>query len=308
MSRDGWCLAAVVVIAASGLSAPATAHTAPVERLATARPEAWAMRYFAAALLDSGLGEGDGLGAGGIEAGVELGWLPSLSARQRTVGFDGTKEEDLNRSPVVARPVVRVGLPLGLAATLGWVPPIELDGATANVLTAALSRSFTHGDRTRLELRLAGSRASVRGDFTCPAAAAAAGADPVRNPYGCEAASRDEQRFATIGFGAALVRRFTAGGSEPEARLALAAHHFDGSFHVDALYGGFHDQARLENRSWLTTVSAGLALAAGRRSRIAFEVFYAPLAVERPTGNGAERRREADDLLTARALVTVRLR
>ena len=239
---------------------------------------------------------------------MEAAWLPSLSERQRTVGFDGTKTEDLNRSPLLGRPVVRIGLPAGLVATAGWIPPLELDGAKANVLTLALGRSFASGERSRIELRLAAAHASIRGDFTCPAAAAAAGDDPLRNPYGCDQPSSDEQRSTTVGVEAAFAIRLGPGERRPELRFGAGAHHFDGTFHVDATYFGFHDETHLSNVSWLGTYSAGLAFPAGERTRLAFEVLYSPLAVERLTGEGSTREREQDGLLHARALLAFRLR
>src|SRR5690348_15324471 len=77
-------------------------------------PEGWGLKYFASASLLSGLQPPEpreGHHVGSVSVGFELGWLPSLDAGQRQIGFKGTTPEDLNKAPIFARPVVRIGLP-----------------------------------------------------------------------------------------------------------------------------------------------------------------------------------------------------
>ncbi|QQR73039.1 MAG: hypothetical protein IPJ17_16345 [Holophagales bacterium] len=289
------------------VAAPLLAHAGHVERVTASSPEAWAMRWFAAALVESGAGGPATLAPGNFELGVEALEIPHLSARQRTVGFDGTKTEDLNRTPLAARPEVSLGLPGGWIVTAGWIPPIELDGAKANVLTLSLGRSFRFGDRGRVALRAAAAHATVRGDFTCPAAAAAAGDDPIANPYGCDEPSHDEQRFDTVGLTAAFGWRLGTRSTSPELTLAAGSHRFDGTFHVDATYVGFQDTTHLTNKSWITTAAVGLAVPVGERARLDLAAHVAPLSVERHIGTGPLERRERDDLLQVRAGFAVRL-
>lgn len=106
----------------------------------------------------------------------------------------------------------------------------------------------------------------IRGDFTCPAAAAAAGDDPIANPYGCDEPSHDEQRFDTVGLTAAFGWRLGTRSTSPELTLAAGSHRFDGAFHVDATYVGFQDTTHLTNKSWITTAAVGLAVPVGERS------------------------------------------
>ena len=61
------------------------------------------MFYFTAVSLFSGLGTPRSREPGSIEVGFELGAIPYLDQDQRRVGFDGTTEEDLNKSPIFAR-------------------------------------------------------------------------------------------------------------------------------------------------------------------------------------------------------------
>ena len=66
-------------------------------------PEAWALKYFTAVSLLTSLGGVEVREPWSIEVGLELTSVPHLDREQRTVGFGGFKEEDLNRSPVSAR-------------------------------------------------------------------------------------------------------------------------------------------------------------------------------------------------------------
>src|SRR5947199_10413331 len=78
------------------------------------RPEAWGLKYFASTSLLSGLQPPEppeGHRIGSISLGLELGWLPALDEGQRRIGFNGKALEDLNKAPMMIRPVLRVGLP-----------------------------------------------------------------------------------------------------------------------------------------------------------------------------------------------------
>lgn len=104
------------------VAAPLLAHAGHVEKVTATSPEAWAMgARFAAALVESGAGGPATLAPGSFELGVEALEIPHLSARQRTVGFDGTKTgRDIpigRRSPPVRK--VSLGLPGGLIVTAG---------------------------------------------------------------------------------------------------------------------------------------------------------------------------------------------
>lgn len=74
------------------------------EFLHSNRPEAWAMNYVTSITLLSGLSVPRSRALGSIEGGVELDWIPQLSSAQRQIGFNGIKEEDLNKAPIFGRP------------------------------------------------------------------------------------------------------------------------------------------------------------------------------------------------------------
>lgn len=125
-------------------------------------------------------------------AAAELGAVPRLSADEQRVGFDGVKQEDLNRSPVFGRVRGVTGLGDGWVAELAWTPPLEIDRAKPrDLFAAAIGKRIVERSGTTLSLRAFGQHGIAEGDITCPARLAKV-TDPVRNPFGCRAASDDQ--------------------------------------------------------------------------------------------------------------------
>jgi hypothetical protein len=303
-------LTARTIAALAGLSLPAASALAqPVldfaEELDAERPEAWAMRWFSAALEPTGFGAPERRDPGAVGVGFEVGWLPHLSKAERTVGFSGTKTEDLNRTPLVGRIRADVGLGAGFTLGAGWIPPIELDGAEGNLVSAWLERPLYESDRIRLGATLVATTGEVDGDFTCDEESVAAGDDPVGNPYSCESVSKDEIQFDSWGVELAAAWRFS-GPAELEAHLAAAYRELDSEFHVDARWDGLIDRSILLYDGSDYTIAAGLARRLGERTRLAGEVVYVPLDVVRdPLGRAPS---ENDALLNVRLLLTWRAR
>src|SRR5579871_261003 len=108
-----------VVCACSGGAVAQTVFTGSVHKTFDS-PEGWALKYFTSATIMSGLEPPEPLGehaqVGSINLGFESGWLPALNPARASVGFSGRKQEDVNKSPIFMRPVVRVGLPWRLTA------------------------------------------------------------------------------------------------------------------------------------------------------------------------------------------------
>jgi hypothetical protein len=272
----------------------------PVEELAFDRPEAWAMNWVSSVTVLSRMGPAERREPWSLEAGLELGWIPELSARQRTVGFGGLKEEDLNQVPVFVRPRLTVGLPGGFAATVGLVPPVEISGVETEQLALGIDRPFDLGGGWGAAVRVFAAAGSSKGSFTCTADDARFQDDFERNPFGCRAPSNDEATLRSAGLELA--------GSYTTARdvapyLAASINVFDNEFQVDAFTFEIHDRSRLEvdGSAWALTGGVGLPL--GRGARLAAEAYYAPLPVDR-----RDAPREDDPLLNARVLLSYRWR
>jgi hypothetical protein len=73
------------------------------EHLASDRPEAWAMNYVAASTFMTAFGATPTLAAWRWGVVLDLGDIPRLSEAQQRVGFNGIKQEDLNKSPIFGR-------------------------------------------------------------------------------------------------------------------------------------------------------------------------------------------------------------
>lgn len=270
-----------------------------VEILAKDRPEAWAMKLIGSELLLTSLGLPDHSTPWSVDLGLELGWLPPLDASQRLIGFNGTKEENVNRTPLFARPRVAVGLPAELSLTVALIPPARIGGIRPNVVAVALGRPLFDRGRWRLSGRVYGQYGSLEGDITCDRDTVEAGNDPARNPFGCQAPSEDKMtiRSAGIELGGAL---HASDRIEPYA--AVAWNYFDTDFEVNAVYSDFVDHSLLLTSSPTVSVTTGVGYQLDQRIRITGEVLFTPLDVQR---KGI---RVGDDLWTIRASLSYRLR
>ena len=287
------------------LASPARAqfvldHT---EELDFDRPEAWAMAWFSAVALPSALVDPAPLEPWAFELALEGGWVPTLSEEQRTVGFLGSKPEDLNRTSVFGRVSLTTGLPGHFSATLGVVPPVEMGGIEPQLVSLAVARPLWEGDRLRLGARLVGQDGSFSGDITCSADAAAHPGDPDRNPYNCEAPSSDEMSVTMVGGELqAGLRLDSLPAVSPYVSLGWTT--LDAEFQVDARYNELIDHTLLltDGDFWWATL--GASWRPSSRWRLAAEAFYAPLDVVRPPGTSSEN----DPLFNVRGLLAYRLR
>lgn len=264
-------------------------------------PESWAMKYVTSAALQTGLGVPKALEPGSFELGFEAAWLPSLSEEERRVGFNGTKVEDINRSSVFARPRALLGLPAKFSLELGWVPPVELDGVEPNLVSLALGRPLFETASWRFGLRLTALEGTVEGDITCSADEAAAGPDPTRNPFLCEAPSNDELDVSVLGLELSAAWRL---GDSFEPYLAVAYNEMDLEFQIDARWAGIVDRTlqKTDGDTWYATL--GAEYSGWQRGTLAVELFYTPLDVVRPPATASQ----TDELFNARLLYRYAIR
>lgn len=301
MSRSSAVLFALLVLAAGSAAAQRVLDLR--EELDFERPESWAMKYYGSLALPVGLGVPRAVEPGSVELSLEVGSVPSLSAAERTVGFAGTKTEDLNRTSVFGRGRLLLGLPGSLSLELGVVPPVELSGLEPSFAFVALGRPLYRPGRWRLGGRLFAQYGEVSGDITCTAAEATAGPDPARNPFLCEEASRDRMTLraagAELGLALELRRR-----PRLEPHLSVAVSRLDLELEVRARYAGIVDHTVLSSEGTTVAVTAGLDYRPGTRSRLSVDLFYSPLDVVRPPASATVN----DGLINLRAAYSYRLR
>ncbi len=263
------------------------------EILAKDRPEAWAMKLIGSELQMTTPPAGD-VRKWSFDFGLDAGWIPSLDEEQRLIGFDGTKEERVNRTPVYVRPRVSIGLPWRVSAGFGYIPPVRIGGVRPNHLTWSVGRPIASGSWWRLGGRLHGQVGELQGDITCDEETVAAGNDPVRNPFGCEEPSNDQVRIRAAGI--------ELGGAFPISRrfepyLSAGWNYFDNEFQVNARYSGIADHTLLLSSGATVSLVAGAGYRLSERIRANIDAFYAPLHVRR---QGARAR---DDLFNIRLSV-----
>ena len=261
------------------------------------------MKYFTAVNLLTGLGPPRSLEPGAIEVAIEGASIPSLSAEEQTIGFNGFKEEEINRSSVFGRPRVTFGLPRRFTLDVSYVPPVELYDVEPHLFGLAIARPFRDGRRWRLGGRLYAQYGTLEGDFTCTADDVAGGDDPEVNPFRCEEPSNDKMTIRTASFELSAARSPRAGGSI-EPYLAAGATFADLRFDVNARYAGLIDHTRLVTDGWIYYGAAGLNAKFGQRTSVVGEVMYAPLDVVGRAGRGEE----SADLLNVRAALRYSLK
>lgn len=273
------------------------------EFLHSNRPEAWAMNYVTSITLLSGLSVPRSRALGSIEGGVELDWIPQLSSAQRQIGFNGIKEEDLNKAPVFGRPRITFGLPGRFALTLSYVPPIRIFGLKPNLFAFALERPLYERDPWTIGVRMYGQIGNVEGAFTCPGSVAQFPPGSPENLYGCERKSADKssQRYAGLELSGSY-RIEQLRGLTPF--IAISGNYLDTQVHVNAQTFGIIDNTHLVAKTWTFAASAGIAYSLTDKLRLSVGMFYSPLWVTRPPATSNQN----DALFNVRALLTYQLK
>jgi hypothetical protein len=268
-------LLAILLLCSPGARAQTVVHND--EHLASDRPEAWAMNYVAASSLMTAFGETPALATGRWSVALDLGYIPRLSEAQQRVGFNGIKQEDLNKSPVFGRIRLILGLPGEFVAELGYTPPLSINGTQPLDLVAiAIGRRVFESDRFTLSVRAFGQHGRAQGDITCPARLAGV-LDRQQNPFGCQAPSDDHVMLNYYGLEATsgwTAESWHAHASVGAARTELAVQ-------VDALTFGVRDRSRLVARGVLPFATVGASRDLDARWNLGLEVLYVPLRVQR---------------------------
>ncbi|QSX77380.1 hypothetical protein [Agrilutibacter solisilvae] len=291
---------AIPAIALLAACAPALAQEVfrEEEILGSDRPEAWAMHYFSGTTVMTAFGATPRLSPGQWMLAGELGHIPHLSAEQQQVGFNGFKAEDLNKSPVFGRLRAQIGLPGRWVADVGYTPPVEIDGLRAQDLFAVgIGRRLFDQAPYSVSMRAFGQHGKAKGDITCPAGLAG-DPDPVRNPYGCQAASHDQIGLNHYGIDLTVAwsrERWTW-------HVTTGVVRNEPDVQVDALTYDVRDRSHLVARGVLPMLALGLSRDFGARWTGAFEVLHVPLTVRRDPDAG----REHDSLTSLRLRVSVR--
>lgn len=282
----------VLLLLLSPVDATAQSVLRNNEILDNDRPEAWAMNYFVASSLLTSTGRTPALDPGHWMVALDLAQVPRLSDAQQRIGFNGVKQEDLNRLPVFGRARAWVGLPGGWVGEIGYTPPLRIEDTQARHFVAlGIGRRLVSRDTFELSWRVFGQHGAVEGDITCPARVSGTD-DFTVNPYGCRAPSQD---VASLNYyGTDLTWSWSV---QPwQWYVDTGAVRTETQVQVDNYTYDVHDRSRLVAHDVLPFVAAGVQRDVGARWTWGAEALFVPLSVRRTAGAPSER----DDFLDLR--------
>jgi hypothetical protein len=266
------------------------------------RPEAWALKYFASATLLNGLQPPEPTELrriGAVSLGFETDWLPTLDAGQQRIGFNGTAPEDLNKSQVLIRPVIRVDLPWKLTAIAAAPVPISTFGLKPRLFAFGLERPLIERNQWTLNWRGYGQVGSVKGAFTCPHSSLAFPPGSSGNPTNCVGTSEDVAtlRYAGMEF---QVSHPLSWMPRLVPHASVAGNFIDGAFqsHAPATFG--LAQQRMWTRGGTFSTTGGVSYMLNKQTAFTVDVFYSPLWVARTPGGPSTN----DGLFNVRALLS----
>ncbi len=244
-------------------------------------PEGWAMAYTSASALNLGQSASKDLKKGKISISAELSTIPSLSEEQQKVGFNGIKDEDLNKSPVFGRLRLSYGLTSDTFLELSWTPPFEIDGAKPeNIWGFALSRKFIKGENVDLGIRMYISKGEAEADVTCSKDVVAIEPFTPGNLSGCIDISKDKLSIDHKGIEASLVFKNFGNGFTPW--LSFASTQMDPSVKVDAPLKYGQELVDINTDGTTFTYSVGMDYALDRNKILSFATSFTSLDANRP--------------------------
>ena len=270
------------------------------------RPEAWGLKYFDSASLLSGLPappEAEANRFGTVTIGLESDWLPMLDAGQERIGFNGRAPEGLNKAPIFARAVLRVGLGKKFTALAAAPPPLRLFGVRSHLYAFGVERPLVERGSWTLGWRGYGQVGSVTGAFTCPESVLAFAPGSEGNSTNCVARSEDVATLRYAGTEFAVSYR-SSHNPKIVPHAAAGGNFLDTVFQTHAPVVAGMDDTRLWARGGTFSTSGGVTYLFSRRTAFTVDAFYTPLWVKRDSTAA----RTNDGLFDVRALVSYTFR
>ena len=243
-------------------------------------PEGWAMAYTTASSLNLSQSVTRSLEAGQFRIATEISSIPRLSEEQQKVGFNGVKDEDLNKSPIFGRLRLSIGLKWNTTAEISITPPFEISGAKPKKLWGlALSRPLREDDNFRLDVRFFMMRGKVEADVTCSSAKAKLEPYTPENPVGCIGPSSDQLSVNHEGIEAVLSGKRFSNGLRPW--VTFAATQMDPSVKIDAHLDFGREIGRVYSQGTTETYTIGLDYQFSENYTANIASSYTPLDVLR---------------------------
>ena len=129
----------LVVVAVAAITLPFAAD-GQCTNLPANSPEARLLAFYSAPVAFATAAHPQPLKAWQLQLTLEAATVPSAdSAKRSTQCYSAAKGESTNLTQVLARPRVALGLGAGFIAEVGYIPPITIRDATANLLGLSLA-------------------------------------------------------------------------------------------------------------------------------------------------------------------------
>ena len=178
----------VVFTALAAASLPITTSAQGCKNLPTGSPEVKLLAFYSAPLAFSTAAHPVPLKAWQLQLTLEAATVPSADAAMRATNcYTASKGESTNLTQVLARPRVALGLPAGFIAEVGYIPPITIRDATANLVGLSLAWVVQYGTlagaNVIYQVRGHTLIGSVEGPITCGRDALQK-TDPLKACYG----------------------------------------------------------------------------------------------------------------------------
>jgi hypothetical protein len=250
----------------------------PAQHISFDRPEAWALKRFDVATLPSTMlpvAPPELRKVGKVTVGLTADWLPMLDAGQQTVGFNGTEPEDLNKAPVLIRPVIAVQLPSKFRVFATAPIPISTFGIKPRLFAFGVDRPLLERGQWTLHWQAYGQVGSVKGSFTCrrpgfPSICVGTSSDIASLHY----AGVQFQMEHPLPQLPKLVLHASVAGTF--ADLAFLAH--------APLVMGLEGQGHYWTRGGIFSTTGGATYLFNHGIALTVDAFYAPLQVNRTQG------------------------
>jgi hypothetical protein len=259
------CAAAVL------LTAPAARADVLVE---DGSNEAQIMGYYAAAIAFTPVGAAPGRF---FVAGLDLDYVPGLSADDRTTTFAGSRVENTNFTSVLPRPHLRWRPADRWLFEAGFIPPLHAFGIVPGMGAAAVTARFA-GCEDGVAWRARGHylQGDIEGPITCSDEAVA---DPANTL--CYGGEPSDDHFLPKAYGVDFIAGGPRLGVDGLAWYALAGYRHETlrfQTRFVNVFGRLDDQ-RLVARLDRGSVAFGLTWSGWRGLRVSGEGYYAPDAL-----------------------------
>ena len=250
-------------------------------------PEGWGMAYMSAASLNLSNSVPESLDFGEMILAAEISTIPELNREQQKIGFGGLKYEELNKSPLFGRGMLKVGFYWDSVLELSYTPPLEIRGAKPkNLWGLALSKKILSNDILNLGFRYFTLSGDAIADVTCSAKTVNQPLYTAGNPSGCISRSKDKIDLGHQGIEILLASTKTYSGFSPW--VSFASSNMDSSVRIDAQLEFNREIALVSTNGTLNTLNLGLNYKLYENWELYLGSSYTPLDVNRPSPAGGD--------------------